>query len=229
VVITAQGTKGSVLLYSAAIGGQDWQPQTVAPAGTAASAPSVVVDDALGGTPGSGTAVVVGVLEQDHGVMLYWSQDGTQPWKSQTVVAPHSALGASALTLDGTTLAMATEGVDHSLQMNYTPSPTVAWRSAGVIAGPGTAYAAPSMAANGKHVVDVAVQGPDGTLVFYWAKRGTTIWTREVVAGAHQALGVPSVASNGSNSMVTALGPGNVVSSYYNVNGTQTWQPVRVG
>ncbi len=228
VVITAQGGSGSVLLYSAAIGEQGFQQHEVAPVGTAASAPSVVIDDAVGGTPGSGTAVVIGVHERDHGVKLYWSQDGTSSWQTQTVVAPHTALGASALTLDGTTLAMATEGVDHSLQMNYTPSPTVAWRSAGVIAGPGTAYAAPSMAANGKHVVDVAVQGPDGSLAFYWAKRGTTIWTKEVVAGAHKALAAPSVASNGSNSMITAIGPGNVVSSYFNVNGTQTWQPVQV-
>jgi len=230
VVITAQGGNGSVLLYSAPIGGQGqgWQQHEVAPAGTAASAPSVVIDDALGGTAGSGTAVVIGVHEQDHGVKLYWSQDGTSSWNTQTVVAPHTALGASALTLDGTTLAMATEGVDHSLQMNYTPSPTVAWRSAGVIAGPGSTYAAPSMAANGKHVVDVAVQGPDGSLVFYWAKRGTTLWTKEVVAGAHKALAAPSVASNGSNSMITAIGPGNVVSSYFNANGTETWQPVQV-
>ena len=28
--------------------------------------------------------------------------------------------------------------------------------------------------------------------------------------------------------MITAIGPGNVVSSYFNANGTETWQPVQV-
>ena len=123
---------------------------------------------------------------------------------------------------------MATEGVDHSLQMNYSPSPTTAWRSAGVVADPGTTYSAPSMAANGKHVVDVAAQAQDGSLLFYWAQRGTTTWHRDVVAGAHATLAAPSVAASGSSSMITAIGPGNVVTSYFNVNGTDTWQPVRV-
>jgi serine/threonine protein kinase len=228
VVITAEGPNGSVLLYSTAIGAQNWHKDTVAPAGTAASPPSVVVDDALGGTPGSGTAVAVGVHGQDHGVQLYWLQVGTSTWNTETITAPHTTLGASSLTLDGTTLAMATEGTDHSLKMNYTPSPTTAWRSAGVVADPGTTYSAPSMAANGKHVVDVAAQGPDGSLLFYWAQRGTSTWHKEVVAKAHSTLAVPSVAANGSSSTITAIGPGDVVSSYFSVNGAGTWQPVRV-
>jgi serine/threonine protein kinase len=228
VVITAQGANGSVLLYSAAIGSKDWQPETVAPAGTAASPPSVVVDDALDGTAGSGTAIAIGVHEQDHGVKLYWFQVGTSTWHTETITASHTTLGVSALTLDGTTLAMATEGVDHSLVMNYTPSPATAWRSAGVVASPGTTYSAPSMAANGPHVVDVAAQAQDGSLLFYWARRGTTVWKRDVVAGAHSTLAPPSVAANGSNTTITAIGPGNVVTSYFNVNGDGTWQPVRV-
>ena len=228
VVITAQGPNGSVLLYSTAIGGQGWNKQTVAPAGTAASPPSVVVDDALGGTPGSGTAIAVGVHGVDHGVKLYWSQVGTSGWNTATITAPHTTLGVSSLTLDGTTLAMATEGTDHSLKMNYTPSPTTAWRSAGVVADPGTTYSAPSMAANGKHLVDVAAQGPDGSLMFYWAQRGTSTWNKAVVAKAHSSLAAPSVAANGDNSTITAIGPGNVISSYFNVNGTGSWQPVRV-
>jgi serine/threonine-protein kinase len=228
VVVTAEGPNGSVQLYWAAIGTQDWHPETVAPAGTAASPPSVVVDEALGGTPGSGTAVAVGVHDQDHGVTLYWSQDGTSAWQTETITAPHTTLGVSSLTLDGTTLAMATEGTDHSLHMNYTPSPTTAWRSAGVVADPGTTYSAPSMAANGQHVVDVAAQGPDGSLLFYWARRGTSTWNKENVAGANSTLAAPSVAANGTSSTITAIGPGNVVSSYFNVNGAGTWQPVRV-
>jgi serine/threonine-protein kinase len=228
VVIAAEGPNGSVLLYQAATGTNDWRHVTVAQAGTAASPPSVVVDDALGGTAGSGTAIVIGVHAQDHGVQLYWSQDGATGWHTGMVTAPHTTLGASSLTLDGTTLAMATEGVDHSLQMNYSPSPTTAWRSAGVVADPGTTYSAPSMAANGKHVVDVAAQAQDGSLLFYWAQRGTTTWHRDVVAGAHATLAAPSVAASGSSSMITAIGPGNVVTSYFNVNGTDTWQPVRV-
>jgi hypothetical protein len=228
VVITAEGANGSVLLYQAATGTNDWHHVTVAQAGTAASPPSVVVDDALGGAPGSGTAIVIGVHGQDHGVQLYWSQDGATGWNNGTVTAPHTTLGASSLTLDGTTLAMATEGVDHSLQMNYTPSPGTAWRSAGVIAGPGTTYSAPSMAANGKHVVDVAAQAQDGSLLFYWANRGTTVWTKNIVAGPHATLAAPSVAANGDSSLITAIGPGNVVTSYFNVNGANSWQPVRV-
>ena len=126
-----------------------------------------------------------------------------------------------------TTLSMAAEGVDHSLQGYYTPSLTSTWRS-GVVAGPGTTYSAPSIAPNGKHVVDIAAQGPAGSLLFYSAHRGSATWAKQNVADAHSALAAPSVAANGSSSVVTAVGPGNIVSSYVNVNGTGTWQPARV-
>jgi serine/threonine protein kinase len=227
VVITAAGPQGSVLLHWAAIGTGNWHTETVAPAGTVDSAPSVVVDDALGGTAGSGTAVVIAARGPDHGVTLYWSQDGTSAWHSQTVTASHTTLGASSLTLDGTTLAIATEGVDHSLRMNYSPSTTSKWLS-GQVADPGTTYSAPSMAANGKKVVDVAAQAQDGSLLFYSARRGTSTWARKVVAGAHSTLAPPSVAANGSSSVITAVGQGNVVSSYRNANDAGTWVPARV-
>jgi hypothetical protein len=160
--------------------------------------------------------------------MLYWAPIGTANWHTQTIAAPHTTLGISGLVLvGGTTLSMATEGVDHSLQGYYTTSLTSAWRS-GLVGGPGTTYSAPSIARNGKKVVDIAAQGPDGSLLFYSAHRGTATWARQNVAGANSTLAAPSVAANGSNSVVTAVGPGSIVSAYVNVNGSGTWQPARV-
>jgi hypothetical protein len=111
--------------------------------------------------------------------------------------------------------------------MNWTPGPTSAWHSEPV-AGPGTTYSAPSVAANGAKVVDVAAQGPGGSLLFYSARRGTATWPSQTAAGPHSIAAAPSVAANGTSSMITAVGRGNVVSSYWNINGTGTWQRAQV-
>ena len=63
--------------------------------------------------------------------------------------------------------------------------------AAGVLTAAGTltpalAATGPSMNVDGNDV-NIAVQGPDNSLLFYWAVTGTTTWNPETVAGPGSA------------------------------------------
>jgi len=51
------------------------------------------------------------------------------------------------------------------------------------VADPGSAFSAPSVAQVGNSSV-IAVEGPDGSVLFYWQPIGSLQWNREAVAPA---------------------------------------------
>jgi hypothetical protein len=91
------------------------------------------------------------------------------------------------------------------------------------------AYVAPSPSMTANHgAVNIAVQGPNHSLLFYWATNGTATWHTETIAGAGSTFSAPSMAVNGNTVNVAALGPHNTLTFYWAFDGTATWHPETV-
>jgi hypothetical protein len=97
-----------------------------------------------------------------------------------------------------------------------------------ILAAPAMAATGPSMIQNGNSV-NIAAQGPDHTLRFYWAVNGTATWHPETVAGPGTTYSAPSMIQNGNSVNITAQGPAATLRFYWAVNGTATWHPETVG
>ncbi|MGO8957782.1 MAG: hypothetical protein ACLQFR_10485 [Streptosporangiaceae bacterium] len=87
---------------------------------------------------------------------------------------------------------------------------------------PAVAGTAPSMTVN-HNSVNIAVQGPNHSLKFYWAVNGTPTWHAETVAGAGTTFSAPSMTVNGNSVNIAAVGPKDRLKFYWAVNGTPTW------
>jgi hypothetical protein len=87
---------------------------------------------------------------------------------------------------------------------------------------PAAATTGPSIGESGSSA-DIAVQGPDNSLKFYWADNGSPVtWNVENVAltGTYSA---PSMAETGSSVNISAVGTSDSLSYYWAQNGTSTW------
>ena len=96
------------------------------------------------------------------------------------------------MILTGNAIDITAMGEDNSLDFysatNSATDGTGVWTPE-TIAGAGSAFSAPSMILAGSDV-DVAVEGPDESLVYYWAYTGGDQWTSVDIAGqARPALG----------------------------------------
>ena len=87
---------------------------------------------------------------------------------------------------------------------------------------PALAATPPSMTVNGNSV-NIAIQGPNHSLKFYWAVNGTATWHAETVAGAGTTYSAPSMTVNGNAVNISAEGPNHKLKFYWAVNGTATW------
>ena len=70
------------------------------------------------------------------------------------------------MVLDGSTIDIAAMGEDNTLVFDWSTAGTEPWHSE-FAAGAGSAFSAPSMIFNGNTLVEIAVQGPDNSLVDY--------------------------------------------------------------
>ena len=93
--------------------------------------------------------------------------------------------------------------------------------------GPAAATTGPSIGESGSSA-DIAVQGPDNSLKFYWAANGTTTWHAETVAGAGTTFSAPSVAETSSSVNIAAEGPDHDLEFYFAANGSTTWHAQKV-
>ncbi len=84
---------------------------------------------------------------------------------------------------------------------------------------PAMAGTPPSMTAN-HGSVNIAIQGPNNSLKFYWAVNGTTTWHAETVAGRNTTYSAPSMTVNGNVVNIAAMGPDHRLRFYWAVNGT---------
>jgi hypothetical protein len=96
-----------------------------------------------------------------------------------------------------------------------------------VVAGAGTTFSAPSIAANTSgNGVNIAAVGPNESLDFYWAINGTATWHPEVVAGADTTGSAPAISAHDNGVTIVALSQyGYTSDSYWNANGSPTWTP----
>ena len=99
--------------------------------------------------------------------------------------------------------------------------------TAGVLTAAGTltpalAATGPSMDINGNNV-NIAVQGPDNSLLFYWAVNGSSTWNTETVAGPDTTFSAPSMNVDGNDVNIAVQGPDNSLMLYWAVNGSSTW------
>jgi len=130
------------------------------------------------------------------------------------------------------------EGKEHMSRTAFRRWRTVASVAAAAavvaVAGPLPAALAdvassPSLTAN-DGAANIAVQGPDDSLVFYWADNGSTAWQTDTVAGAGTTFGSPAMAVNGGTVDIAAEGPDNTLLFYWAYSGSPSaWHMETVG
>ena len=92
------------------------------------------------------------------------------------------------------------------------------------VAGPGTTFAAPSIAFSEIAVaVWIAAQGPGNSLDFYWQGIGSPKWNPGTVAGAGTTFSAPSIAQIGDSVCIAVQGPDNSLQFYWQTIGTPKW------
>src|SRR5580700_6162414 len=82
-------------------------------------------------------------------------------------------------------------------------------------------FTGPSVIVSGNDT-DIAVQGPNESLVLYSAVDGTSTWTPEMVAGPGTTYSAPSMILNGSID-IAVQGPNDSLTFYWAFNGSSTW------
>ena len=103
---------------------------------------------------------------------------------------------------------------------------------AGVLLG--TAAMTPAMASTGPSIAEtttganIAVQGPNHSLMFYWAANDTNTWHSETVTGPGTTYSAPSIAETTTGANITAVGPSNGLKFYWAANDTNTWHSEQV-
>jgi hypothetical protein len=99
---------------------------------------------------------------------------------------------------------------------------------AAAAAAPAMAGTTPSMITNGNSV-NIAIQGPNDSLDFYWAVNGSSTWHAEQVAGTGTTYSAPSMTTDGNSVNIAAEGASQRLDFYWAVNGSSTWHPEQVG
>ena len=102
---------------------------------------------------------------------------------------------------------------------------SLALGAAGLV--PAMASTPPSMTVN-HGAVNIAIQGPNDSLRFFWAFNGTSNWHAETVAGPGTTFSAPSMTVNGNDVNIAAMGPNHRLKFYWAVNGTSNWHPETV-
>ena len=90
-----------------------------------------------------------------------------------------------------------------------------------------SAFSTPSMTTNGADV-NIAAEGPNGGLDFYWRSAAAATWTAEQVAGTGTTSSAPSMTTNGADVNIAAEGADNSLDFYWEVSGSGAWNAEQV-
>jgi hypothetical protein len=141
---------------------------------------------------------------------------------------------APALCRGNNSTEVAFQKTDNSLNFYWNEDYKSGW-NASVIAGPGTTFASPAMARADNSTV-IATLGPDNSLDFYWNQDGDAGWNKSTISAAGTAFGPPGICrcANfigndqivGYGTIVAAQALNGAFSAFFNLDGTQPWQPV---
>ena len=92
----------------------------------------------------------------------------------------------------------------------------------GATAAQAAASTGPSVILNGNDT-DIAVQGPNDSLTFYYAADGSSTWEADTVAGPGTTYSAPAMILDGSTVDIAAEGPDGSLDFYSATTGTSTW------
>jgi hypothetical protein len=175
--IAAEGPGNSLDFYWAVNGNSTWNPEVVAAAGSVDSAPAMVAQ--------GGGVNIVALTGAGYGSTFYWAFNGTSTWnadampagdvsQSSIVAYPGRPGGVHIVARDLFGYLGETSNVDGSGTFQFT-----------TLAGPKSPFAqpepagtAPSATMNGG-LLNIAVEGSDGNLNFFWVDSS---------GGVHQEL-----------------------------------------
>jgi hypothetical protein len=115
------------------------------------------------------------------------------------------------VTRNGSLLTIAAEGPNHSLEFYWQLGS--GWHRE-IVAGPGGAISAPSVATFGTSDV-IAAQGANDTLRYYWQGNVLSPWHERTIGGLGSTLSAPSVTQSGNRVLIAAEGPGQTLRDYY--------------
>jgi hypothetical protein len=88
-------------------------------------------------------------------------------------------------------------------------------------------YAAPSITFNNGDV-NIAREGSDTSLQFWWAVNGSSNWTEETVAGAGSTAASPSMTVDGDGVNISTVSTASQLLFYWATNGVAGWHPETV-
>jgi hypothetical protein len=212
--IVQRAYNGDLMFYSAASGSTTWTPEIVDGTRTTDSVPAIAETSA-----GANITAVA-----DNGsLMFYWAASGSTTWHPETVAGPGTTsfyVGPS-IAETSTGVDIAADGPGNTLMLYSAANGSGTW-TAQTVAGPGSSFPAdltysdPSIAVTSTGV-DIAAEGPNNTLRFYWAANGSTTWHAQTVATGIYSDPAIAVTSSGVN--ITAEGPNNSLMFYWAANG----------
>jgi hypothetical protein len=128
-----------------------------------------------------------------------WERNGTNTWHSQTISFERTAYSDPAITTNYAGVEITAQGPSNSLSFWWALYGFTTWHTEQV-AGPGTTFSAtfgffgagPVITDSGG-AVQIAAQGPMGSLWFYEAPYGSMIWHAQQVAGNGAVAGSPAM------------------------------------
>jgi hypothetical protein len=199
--VAVEGKGHSLLLFVAS--GRKWVKQTVAGKNSAYSAPSVAV-----GPYGIGIAV-----DGPHNSLWYYARL-KHGFRVKEIFGSGYVYSAPSLVIRNSDQAypgdpageadIAVEASSHALYYVHSPLHGSDWQNA-VVAGPGTTYAAPSLAVLSKTdrgFAYIAVQGPDNSLAVFQDARGWGILgSGKVLLSSGWVYSAPSLVANAGDSV----------------------------
>jgi hypothetical protein len=130
---------------------------------------------------------------------------------------------------------LVTEGANHTL-LYYWAIPGSKWQHTQV-AGPGSTFSAPSIfvrsdTATQANEADIVAEGPNHTLLYYWAIPGSK-WQHTQVAGPGSTFSAPSIfvrsdtATQANEADIVAEGPNHTLQYYFATPGS-SWHNTQV-
>jgi hypothetical protein len=114
-------------------GTDNWQPETVAGAGTTFSSPSISV---------SGDTVIIAAQGPNDSPDFYWQQIGASGWHPEQVAGRGTTFSAPSLTGNGGHVNIVAQGPSHSLDFYWQKNGASGWNPE-VVVGGGTTMSAP--------------------------------------------------------------------------------------
>jgi hypothetical protein len=182
--IAVNGPDHSLMFYSAANGTSDWHAETVLPAVTTFSAPSIVV---------AGNEVYIAFEALLNELAVAWAVNGSPTWTIQPLPAPVLQVDRFPPGVAANGNAVDVTYCDTKGQLKFLWS-MFYWAAIGTgtwhaetVAGANSTLSSPSITANG-NAANISAIGPGSELGFYWALDGTSDWHGEAISGG---VGLP--------------------------------------